>query len=359
MKGPVADPFPSPPSLRFRTYSSGASIKFSSCASDIVAVASNSHFGMAGKGIQQVFRTGAHMREKEGEKRVKEGEGGEVGNERYNMGEVGRHERGGGVEEIARFISPSTIFSSCFSEEDGDLLLSACGDGIVRGWSIVEGSKCLYEWKGGHAKEINDVAYTLLGSEVFLSGGWDGNVCMWSVRRAEPMAVWRQHSTTVYDVTWSPRDPYLALTAAGDGFAVVIDTREGKQLIRTCVHDGGEVLSATFDKYDSNLILTGGADGSIRAFDLRRMHEPTCMMLGHDLAVKEIQSSPFRSGVVASVSYDMSCRVWDLKQAPHCQRSVLHPHTEFITSVDWSVHDSGILGTTSWDNTAAILHVQS
>lgn len=86
---------------------------------------------------------------------------------------------------------------------------------------------------------------------------------------------------------------------------------------------GGEVLSIDWNKYRPWLIASGGVDRSVRVWDCR-MVKPTegdvltsgavggtCEndLRGHEYAVRKAQWSPHRPDLLASASYDMSCRV--------------------------------------------------
>ena len=61
------------------------------------------------------------------------------------------------------------------------------------------------------------------------------------------------------------------------------------------------------------MVYSGGVDRAIKAWDLRRPSVPLTVMHGHDYAVRRLKSSPYRTGILGSVSYDMSFRVWDTK----------------------------------------------
>lgn len=86
---------------------------------------------------------------------------------------------------------------------------------------------------------------------------------------------------------------------------------------------GTEVLSLDWNKYRPWIIATGGVDKTIRVWDCR-MVKPSgpspdaqenvggqCenQIPGHEFAVRKVQWSPHRPELLASASYDMTCRV--------------------------------------------------
>lgn len=86
---------------------------------------------------------------------------------------------------------------------------------------------------------------------------------------------------------------------------------------------GGEVLALDWNKYQPFVLASAGVDKTIRVWDCRmvKFDGPpdasgaavggTCesQLLGHEYAVRKVQWSPHRADVLASASYDMTCRV--------------------------------------------------
>lgn len=79
-----------------------------------------------------------------------------------------------------------------------------------------------------------------------------------------------------------------------------------------------EVLTLDWNKYRPFSIATAGVDKTIKVWDCRmiKLGGPAEVggicereLRGHEYAIRKIQWCPHRSDVLASASYDMTCRV--------------------------------------------------
>lgn len=86
---------------------------------------------------------------------------------------------------------------------------------------------------------------------------------------------------------------------------------------------GSEILTIDWNKYRPFTLATGSVDKSIKVWDCRmiKMSEVNqvggvCEMQlpGHEYAVRKVQWSPHHADVLASASYDMTCRVYVCNQ---------------------------------------------
>jgi len=77
---------------------------------------------------------------------------------------------------------------------------------------------------------------------------------------------------------------------------------------------------------------------------------------GHEFAVRRVRWSPHKPDVLASASYDMSLRVWDVKKdrkTPSKSIQFDH-HTEFVLGVDFNNYMEGVVATCSWDESVTV-----
>lgn len=108
------------------------------------------------------------------------------------------------------------------------------------------------------------------------------------------------------------------------------------------------MLTADWNKYNENVLYTGSVDKTIRGWDIRNSKVPLNQLEGHEFAVRRIKCSPHNGNLLASVSYDMNCMVWDASK----EESVVEKydqHTEFVLGVDWNCFVKNLLVTAGWD----------
>ena len=125
------------------------------------------------------------------------------------------------------------------------------------------------------------------------------------------------------------------MSASQDRTSRVWDLRAGRSVAVAANH-AGEVLSCDWDKYNE-FFATASVDQNIRVWDCRSLNAPLQVLPGHSLAIRKVKYSPFTSQVLASASYDMTVRVWNLADPAN---PIVHGHhTEFAVGVDFSLFD--------------------
>jgi len=187
------------------------------------------------------------------------------------------------------------------------------------------------------------------------------------------------HTACVYAALFSPSQPATIASCSTDGFLKVWDTRQPAPTPTASIAaHPTEVLSLDWNKYNPTLIATGSVDRSIRVHDLRMAGaapvalpgvsppKPATVasLIGHEYAVRRVAWSPHSASLLASGSYDMSARVWDVQaagQAPGGMAvfgsggmggrvvGVHGAHTEFVTGVAWSLYERGLVASCGWD----------
>lgn len=168
------------------------------------------------------------------------------------------------------------------------------------------------------------------------------------------------HQGCVYKCAWSPHNPTLLATASADGSAHIFDLRGGTRPV-TSVPVGGEVLALDWNKYRPMTLATGSTDRAVKVWEARGGAAgplvEKCVLVGHQYAVRNVAWSTHQSNVLASASYDMTARVWNVDDATvaaqlpvvSTPRQVYTGHREFVVGVAWSLFEPGIVATTSWD----------
>jgi cytochrome c len=183
---------------------------------------------------------------------------------------------------------------------DGTRLASASWDHTARVWSLAEGAQQVLE---GHTQNVNGVAFTPDG-KYLVSVGYDRELRIWPLTGGPPniftlpsplntvaiapdgeiatgsadgeVRFLMSDGKKVGEVRAGP-SPIVALAiskdgtliaAAGIGGAVAVVDRKGRSVLRTLVGPGTPVWSVAFSP-NAETLVTGGADGKIRRWNVR------------------------------------------------------------------------------------------
>lgn len=183
---------------------------------------------------------------------------------------------------------------------DGSTLASASWDHSVRLWSLADGASRAFD---GHAQNVNGVAFAPDGMS-FVSVGYDLAVRIWRLpegrsetvalpaplnavaiapdgeivaagadgklrmltMEGEPAGEVAAGSAPIVALALS--DDGTLIAAAGIGGTVAIIERKSRSMLRTLVSPGFPVWSVAF-LHDAATLVTGGADGKIRRWNVQ------------------------------------------------------------------------------------------
>lgn len=285
------------------------------------------------------------------------------------------------------FETQDGLYDVAWSEVHENQLVTASGDGSIKLWDITLNDHPIRHW-AEHAREVFSVDWNNIRKDVFASSSWDASVRIWHPERANAMLAITSHTACVYGCAWSPHNGDLIATACGDGHLRLYDVRTSSlgtgaagaptQTPVAVVPVGGEVLSLDWNKYRPMTLATGSTDRGVKVWDLRGAGKPTGMagglhggentavLLGHEYAVRKVAFSPHDARALASASYDMTARIWDIdagtamaagprigaQGAGSSLRSIHDAHSEFVVSVAWSLFTPGMIASCAWDSEA-------
>ncbi|KAK0214803.1 WD40 repeat-like protein [Armillaria fumosa] len=273
------------------------------------------------------------------------------------------------------FETQDGLYDVAWSEVHENQLVTASGDGSLRLWDVMLHSFAIASWQE-HTREVFSVDWSNLQKDTFASSSWDGTVKLWTPERPRSVATLQAHHACVYQALWSPHQPSVLATCSTDGTVKIFDVRAPgyapsanaftaplAAAALTVPVSGSEVLSLDWNKYRPWVLATGGVDKAVRVWDCRmvKMGEAgeavggACEVLlaGHEYAVRKVQWSPHSPDVLASASYDMTCRVWNKGRLVY----IHDPHTEFVVGCGWSLYDEGVLATCAWDSRLNVFRI--
>ncbi|CAM9428366.1 unnamed protein product [Choristocarpus tenellus] len=290
--------------------------------------------------------------------------------------------------QMRSFETQAGLYDCSWNEANQGQVLTAGTDGVIKLWDLgTRDGFPVGDWRE-HTREVSGVDWNLVSKDIFASASWDSTVRIWSPRSQASLRVITDHaerggpSSSVYGAIWAPHSPKLLLSFSGDGTARVLDTVNPQATaVKLDHHQGQEVLSGDWDKYNPNLVSTGCAGHAIFTWDLRNPSRPLATLLGHTYAIRRIQCSPHATGVLASASYDMTVLLWDslvssrthgagaipggrlstihragggaraegLMGLPESVLDVCSGHTEFVSGLSFNLFSSSLLASCAWD----------
>ncbi|KAF5373233.1 hypothetical protein D9615_007417 [Tricholomella constricta] len=261
--------------------------------------------------------------------------------------------------------SQDGLYDVAWSEIHENQLVTASGDGSIRLWDVMLNDLPIRAWQE-HTREVFSVDWSNIKKDTFASSSWDGTVKLWTPDRPRSITTLQAHQSCVYQALFSPHQPDLLATCSTDGTVKIFDLRSpayvppgpGTNNFTTPISAAaltipaspGEVLTIDWNKYRPFLLASGGVDKVVNIWDCR-MVKPgelnqvggarETQLFGHEYAVRKVQWSPHRAEVLATASYDMTCRVWNTAPGPgRAQLMYIHdPHTEFVVGCGWSLYE--------------------
>ncbi|KII87335.1 hypothetical protein PLICRDRAFT_142535 [Plicaturopsis crispa FD-325 SS-3] len=279
------------------------------------------------------------------------------------------------------------LYDAAWSEVHENQLVTASGDGSIRLWDVMLNVSLdlpIRAWQE-HTREVFSVDWNNIKKDTFASSSWDGTVKIWTPERPRSVMTLHAHQSCVYQALFSPHQPEILATCSTDGTLKLFDLRAPSYASApgtnsftqplsaaalTVPASGTEVLTLDWNKYRPFVLASGGVDRDIKIWDCRNvklgpnteqavggiceMHLP-----GHEYAVRKVQWSPHRPDVLASASYDMTCRVWSTSPAAG-RTSLLYihdPHTEFVVGCGWSLYEEGVLASCGWDSRLNVFRI--
>jgi len=242
-----------------------------------------------------------------------------------------------------------------WSESSPTVLVAATGDAtlLLLDTQVAEPRLSRQE----HLKDVSSVSWSLVrGYQAVLSTSWDGTAKQWNPEGLVCTQTYPVCPGRVYEAAWSPLEPGRFAVAAGDGVLSVWSCLSpGRTPVLQLPGRGCELLSCDWSRYTAHQLAAAGVDGSVTVWDLRQPGKQLHGMTGHTQAVRRVRYSAFDADLMATVSYDKTCRLWSVSSG-RCLGAV-GQHSEFIYGLDWSVLDPHVLATGGWDSSVQVHRV--
>ncbi|XP_017129608.1 peroxisomal targeting signal 2 receptor [Drosophila elegans] len=313
----------------------GYSLRFSPFEANYLLLATSQMYGLAGGGSLFLLEQNANATASDGQ----------------SLGELCRLEWSDGLFDVA------------WCPYAADIAATASGDGSLQIWCGLDGESaanqqtpkqpliCLQE----HKNEV----YSLDWGEkwnyhTLLSASWDCTLKLWDCNRQNSITTFVGHNDLIYGAKFSPLIANLFASVSTDGHLNLWNSLDfaGKPLMSIEAH-ASEALSCDWSHFDRNVLVTGGSDGLIRGWDLRKMRTHVFELYSGEFAVRRLACSPHSAAVLASANYDFTTRIWNLERGESAQE-INAQHTEFVCGVDWNPHRIHQLADCGWDSLANV-----
>jgi WD40 repeat protein len=224
----------------------------------------------------------------------------------------------------------------------GRRVVSGSEDGTVRVWGAADGTQ-LRRFKDHGDHQVFAAAIDHAGKRV-ASGGGDGRVVVRELTGGPPVIL-LGHKGSVNDVSFSPDDKLL-LSAGADGTIRIWDARRAFRPLRVLHGHDGAVNAATLTP-DGRHVLSAGTDGTIRVWSLNGGRP--VILRGHHGAVESAAFNPAGNRIVSS-GIDGTVRLWDPRGGQPI--ATLHTYSGRAWSARFSPNGDDILS--SGDDTVRL-----
>ena len=203
-----------------------------------------------------------------------------------------------------------------------------------------------------HTREVYGVDWSNIKKDQFVSCCMDGSVKLvrsrlpssfhlscssarpkWTPEHPRSVTTLQAHHACVYQALFSPHQPDLIATCSGDGTIRFFDLRAPafartsntftsplSAAVLTVPAAPSEELALDWNKYRPLVLASAGLDKTVKIWDCRMLQlggssanavggQCENRIVGHEYAIRKVQWSPHRPDLLASGSYDMTCRM--------------------------------------------------
>lgn len=154
-------------------------------------------------------------------------------------------------------------------------------------------------------------------------------------------------------------DQWFAVIWKGNGGRLAvfdINKDKGRVPVKySTIETGSSILDFTFNRFDKNMIATGGDNAHIKIWKipeggvLRRgsnLLDSESDLVEHSNRITSLEFHPLASNLLLSTAGDLTAKIWDITKGS--SSITLTGFNDIITSTSWS-YDGSLLGTTSKD----------
>ncbi|XP_059144292.1 diphthine methyltransferase-like [Physella acuta] len=110
--------------------------------------------------------------------------------------------------------------------------------------------------------------------------------------------------------TYKNSSPCVAASDSS-GSVTVFDASKNLSVVSQWKAHDYEAWITAFNRYNPNIVYSGGDDCKFKMWDLRDISQPTLCSTRHKMGVCSVQDHPFNEHITATGSYDEELIIWD------------------------------------------------
>ncbi|KAL0236820.1 hypothetical protein PCE1_000217 [Barthelona sp. PCE] len=272
-----------------------------------------------------------------------------------------------------------TVFDSTFVGKSPDSFISVSYDGTLRFWEI-EYEKPLSRRDNIGLNDLvqptfhqriqavdcvpnanMEVMYCVVQSPDSMSamaGGFNGNIYLFDLKNRRCMRAFKIHEASIYRIAWSRFDASLFASTSRDRTVVVSKLPTGSAVWKKTFTE----IPYSVAFVDATTIVVGFQSGVIELYNIAREEpdpRPIRRLKEHRERVFRVEPNPAIPNLLASVSDDLTVRVWDISK-PQGQEAVcvLEGHTNFVRAICWNPAMPFLLLSGGWDSTIRVWDIR-
>jgi WD40 repeat protein len=200
----------------------------------------------------------------------------------------------------------------------------------------------------GHQSGISTVAVIADGA-MLATGSYDSCVKLWNLENLDKPLHSLDHSNWIRSLAWHEEKKLLA-SASDERTILLRDLRQPDHIVDRLEGHTTGVRAVTF-QYDGAALISGGADTTIKRWDLRNLKQPQ-QLIGHQSAVRSLtvmrSLTVNREDILASVAGDGIIQLQDLNQPSELSGTFEHSHTHEFPSLSFDQPDGQLLASAAW-----------
>ncbi|CAK9301956.1 unnamed protein product [Gordionus sp. m RMFG-2023] len=209
-------------------------------------------------------------------------------------------------------------------------MVTADHGGYIKYWQSNMNNVKMYQ---AHKEAIRGLTFSPTDHKL-ASCADDGTVRIWDFERCAEEKILRGHGSDVKCIDWHPCKSLLASGSKDNQQPVKLwDPKSGQSLATIHSHKG-TVMSLGWNPFNSNWLVTGSRDHSLKLFDIRNFKEEVQTFRGHKKDITSLSWHPIHENLFVSGSADGTILYWTVGNDKDVG-GIEQAHDSIIWTLSW------------------------